>query len=370
MRLPPLASISALLLCACASTTTVAVDVHSDWVPTEEFDVVRVRVGDTERDYSVAGAESLVLAPLRSEALRVARGSVSIVVTLLRRARPIASRRATLRITETSIVPMWLLRSCASVRCPGSDPEATECDDGRCVRPDCTELACVGGCMADDDCPPPTATCAEASCVGGRCAMLPIAGACDASSYCSPESGCVLRGGADGGVRDAGLDAGLPDAGATDACVSAVTCNLVDDDCAGTCDPGCRTAILRAYRSASLAHLLTTDPGEPSARGFVTEGTTFWLYGSDLGGLVPLHRCYSPTAERFIYGNSTCEGWPDGMLEGVLGYMAPTPLCGGVPLYRLQQESRHLVTTSVSEVEALVGVGWVSHGVIGYVWAN
>lgn len=485
--------VATAVLTGCSPRVQVSVDVYTDLVAYEEFDVIRLAVGGTTRDVAVRPGDVFVPGALRQSGFTVAPGEVvDIDVALLTRARTTLSRRVRLRITEGGVVPVWLLRSCLSVRCPGADPAATECDDGRCVPPECDTPECMGG-GCGTGCPPPLASCAEAQCLEGRCSVVPVDGACPPTQYCAPDSGCLTRtaaitdAGMDGGASDAGTDAasdaplgecrdragcppmetsawsgcsypdacaesapdetrtvsdfaceagrcvrhdtvepracarattGLvcapPDVGPWSECVYGVVCpitgvrdrsvtnhacaggtcaasvtierdsspascppftevcDLFDNDCDGACDPGCRTAISRSYRDSSASHLFTYVASEASCCEFVVEDAdAFYLYGSNVGGaLVPLNRCYSPSTNHHIYGTSGCEGVADAVFEFPLGYLSTIPFCGSVPLTRLTDGTRNLLTIEAAEVAALTSMGWTSHGVIGHVWPN
>jgi hypothetical protein len=487
--LPVLVSV---FMTACTALVPVTIDVHTDLVPREEFDSVRIRVGDEEQDLPVGAADSFLPRARRLGDFRVASSAaVPVEVSLLRRGSTVLTRRVVLAVRQQLVVPVWLLRSCISVTCPdGSDPLATECDDGRCVRPECEGDGCMitGGCTASSECPAPPATCAEARCLEGRCAVVARAGACDTDSYCAPDRGCEPRTRtpdagmpADGGT-DAPVDAPLPAcvdgmgcpatttsdwsgcafsdfcsesapdetrvitrfpcvAGRCEAvpetesractrsrggleCAPAVVgpfgdctytascpivgireqtvtsyacagggcipsstvvrdssgcppfaevCDLFDNDCDGSCDPGCRIPVLRSYRDTTQSHLFSTNASKAVCCDFHLESSAaFYLYSSNVGGgLVPLNRCYVPASNVHVYGTSGCEGVAGAVFEFELGYISPTPVfCGATALYRLTLGDRTFVTVEPGEVSYATSIGWTSHGAIGYVWSN
>ena len=57
--------------------------------------------------------------------------------------------------------------------------------------------------------------------------------------------------------------------------------------------------------------------------------------------------------------------------EQTLGFIAPTPLCGATPLYRLYkpEASNHFYTTSDAERNnAINSLGYLDEGILGYIW--
>ena len=127
----------------CASSIELQLDVYTDFVPDVEFDGVVISVtaeGSSAASitrYPVGVREVFVPLPRRLGAGGVMAGPTEIEVRLERGSRSIIGRRLTLTVQGDSVVPVYLLRSCAGVVCPrpGGSRTATECDDGRCVEP-------------------------------------------------------------------------------------------------------------------------------------------------------------------------------------------------------------------------------------------
>ena len=349
---PRLLAVFSLLMTACSARIPVTIDLHTDLVPLEEFDSVRIRVGDDAQNLPVGATDSFLPTARRLGDFRVASSAaVPVEVSLVRGGSTVLSRRVVLAVRQQLVVPVWLLRSCISVSCPdGTDPLATECDDGRCVRPECEGDGCmIGGCTASTECMAPPAACAEARCLEGRCAVVARAGACDADSYCVPERGCEAR-------SSSPADAGVPD-----------VCGVLE-----SCGPDCRVPVLRFYRASTQSYLFTTNAMEACC-GFDIEGTAFSLYDRNVGGgLVPLNRCHIPTSDVHVYGTMGCDGAPGAVLEGPVGYMLPTDaaVCGATALFRLTRGDRELLSRDAAEVANAVSDGWFFRDVIGQVWTN
>ena len=68
----------------------------------------------------------------------------------------------------------------------------------------------------------------------------------------------------------------------------------------------------------------------------------------------------------------SCETLPNGFVEGVLGYIANTPINGSTLLYRsfYSATDNHLFTTSTIENSSALGIGYVQESSPGYVWTT
>jgi uncharacterized protein DUF5648 len=150
------------------------------------------------------------------------------------------------------------------------------------------------------------------------------------------------------------------------------SCNAIDDDCNGSCDEGpvaaCRVAVHRAY--GPNGHYYTTDPNDATSQGYTIEAMNFFhLYGAAAADLRPFFRCSKASGNPFYTTDTACE-----MLGGVLatvGFIAPQPECGAVPLYRTLNAAAnaHFYTVSASERDYAVGtLGFQDQGIAGYVW--
>jgi len=97
----------------------------------------------------------------------------------------------------------------------------------------------------------------------------------------------------------------------------------------------------------------------------------FYTYTSDPGGFRPLYRCRlnSSGATNFLATGTGCEG--AGVVVETLGYIARTPTCGAVPLYRLYSSATgdHFYTPSASERDAAISsFGYILESTAGYVF--
>lgn len=252
------------------------------------------------------------------------------------------------------------------------------------VQPDvsCTtpEVACGVLCVNTETNPSNCGGCgrtcvlpnAEASCVAGACAV----GACTAGfsdPNGNPLDGCEMTGEActPGGpcTTACGSTGTLACSGGTESCMMpAETCNLVDDDCDGACDnAGCRIGVHRS--SGNGGHFYTTDLPESMSAGYNLERANFYaLARAAAPGTAPFHRCLKPNGLRFYTQSATCEG--GGTLESVLGHIATSETCGGVPLFRLTNGGNHFYTTSAPERDnAANNLGYRFERVAGYVWS-
>ena len=158
---------------------------------------------------------------------------------------------------------------------------------------------------------------------------------------------------------------------------NAESCNLLDDNCSGTCDegaiPGCRQGVHRSV-SPTQGHFYTTDAAEAMSGDFTLEFLNFYyLHTAALPGLVPFYRCLKGDGRRFYTTSATCEG--AGPLEGpnggVMGHIGTEAFCGGIPLYRLNGNAEHFYTTSEAERDnAVTNLGYLFEGQVGFVWAG
>jgi hypothetical protein len=127
------------------------------------------------------------------------------------------------------------------------------------------------------------------------------------------------------------------------------------------------------YRSSgSLGHLYGPDPGEVSSLGQTLESADFFfLYSAETPGLSPLYRCDKGGGRRFLTLHPTCE---IGIApELIMGYIATSPVCGAVPLYRMYSAtaSDHFFTISAPERDIAVATyGYLDEGIAGYVWTS
>lgn len=273
-------------------------------------------------------------------------------------------------------------RECLATRlrpaCDVASGRCVECtaDDERCAPADHCELAtlqCAPGCRDDEGCASPTPRCdtARHQCVACvRAADCPGPAACVdhrcVVSACPEGRGDCNRDPADGCEVDLARDPAH-----CGACGRAgvEACNLADDDCDGACDElgGCRVGV---HRSAGPEHFYTVSREEAQCCGFHVERYDyFYLYSAPSPGAVALYRCYGG-GHHFYTSREGCEG--GGRVEGVLGYIATSAVCGATPLYRMRHPGSgdNFYTTSAAERDSAVGLGYASIELAGYVWTG
>ena len=168
-------------------------------------------------------------------------------------------------------------------------------------------------------------------------------------------------------------------------CIANGTC-CTDGDCTGLtvcATPGaacaCRTSparvpIYRSYYGATGDHFFSPSQSEGPNAGYTDEGVRYYDYaGPCQWGLLPFYRLVSQGSGEHFYTISDAErdalvsaGW---LLEGNIGCIADSGVCGAVVLYRLAQPGgMHMYTTDTFERDSLVAAGWISEGPAGYVW--
>jgi hypothetical protein len=206
-----------------------------------------------------------------------------------------------------------------------------------CSLPNASAVGCAGG------------ACTVTACVGGF-------GNCDGN----PANGC-----------EANLTSDPSNCGGCGR-VPAEACNLADDNCNGRCDEagGCRVGVHRSYNGRE--HFYTTSLPEAGCCGFRVEFANFYyLYGGAAPGTAPFYRCIMDYGLHFYTTASNCETGR-GRVEGIMGYIATSPACGSVPLYRVYSPSTfdHFYTTSAAERDSALRGGYINEGIAGYVWAG
>ena len=83
----------------------------------------------------------------------------------------------------------------------------------------------------------------------------------------------------------------------------------------------------------------------------------------------PLFLCHKGDDRYLLSTETACEIGVGP--EQTLGFIAPTPLCGATPLYRLYkpEASNHFYTTSDAERNnAINSLGYLDEGILGYIW--
>lgn len=130
---------------------------------------------------------------------------------------------------------------------------------------------------------------------------------------------------------------------------------------------GYRVGVDRSFDAATGQHFYTTTDSEASCCGYAIEQQyAYYLYASQQPGMVPFYRCR--TANGHLYTTDmTCGGQT---LEGTMGWIATSAICGAVPLYELHDPTRgdNLYTTSAAESASAQSSGYTLVGTAGYVW--
>jgi hypothetical protein len=270
--------------------------------------------------------------------------------------------------------------------CDGADDDCDgDVDEGLGARPCASacgpgEERCEGGgwrCSAPEtcDCTPAGASEEEACGFCGtrrRTCRADLSwepwGECAGAGECAPGAteGCATACGS-GGTRRCG------DGCAFGECTPPEeTCNLADDDCDGACDEGCRHPIHRSYNPAEHDHTYNADLSAAACCGNVLEAEGyFYLATTAVPGTTELFLCYvAGWTDHFVSTSSACEG--GAAVEGSLGYIATSPACGTVPLYRVFDPVGfdHMFTIWEAERATVLGLGWVDEGLAGYVWTS
>lgn len=185
-----IAAITACLLACSSSSSTLRVDLKTDFVPLAELTRAVSTLEDQRVEYAVEGSESF-FDGVRIAELDLEPGTYELHVELFGSFGPLAERRFTLAVDGDLGVTALITRDCRQVDC---DADET-CVAGECVPTTCTASGdpdCpIDECTAASECPAAPAPCATASCIEGVCLF---AGTCDADAeVCLPERGCEAR---------------------------------------------------------------------------------------------------------------------------------------------------------------------------------
>jgi len=151
------------------------------------------------------------------------------------------------------------------------------------------------------------------------------------------------------------------------------------------------TPVYRYFRAPNTDHFYTsnqgeigtTTAGEVGKDGYASEGIAFNLASAPTNGEIPVYRYFNAQVSDHFYttkaeeiGTTSGQGNLGYSSEGVLGYIAATPLPGTIPVHRYYNASTsdHLYTTNANEIGAThqqgaVGqFGYVYEGVLGYAY--
>ena len=109
--------------------------------------------------------------------------------------------------------------------------------------------------------------------------------------------------------------------------------------------------------------------GSPTRLMASRQTVTFYLYAEAGPSMRPLFLCHKGDDRYLLSTETACEIGVGP--EQTLGFIAPTPLCGATPLYRLYkpEASNHFYTTSDAERNnAINSLGYLDEGILGYIW--
>ncbi|QQS22754.1 hypothetical protein IPM19_03950 [bacterium] len=127
------------------------------------------------------------------------------------------------------------------------------------------------------------------------------------------------------------------------------------------------TALYRYYSARDTDHYYSTSATAPS--GYASEGITTYIYPNQAAGTVPLYQSYNAERRDHYYTTDLAGAQTYGYkLDGTIGYVYPTQVTGSSPLYRMYNDSskHYLATSSTVERDAILGLGFVQQGFVGY----
>ncbi|MEQ9078195.1 MAG: hypothetical protein RLP09_30290 [Sandaracinaceae bacterium] len=227
MRVACLALPFAVLLWSSGCTDDgrlLTVDLRTDLRGGQEFDRVVTEVFPASGRTPIRSVEAM--APESggrvAELEGLAPGTYRVRVRLLQTGVDVVSGAVILTLRDTAqAVTLVVTSDCRDVPCE----ELTEtCRGGACVdarcSPESPSFCEAPECAAPADCPGPGLDCGDAVCLEGVCGVSLESTRCG-GGVCDRVEGCV------GAPRDAGADAGIPDAGVCDE----TPCRLVAPQC-------------------------------------------------------------------------------------------------------------------------------------------
>jgi chitinase len=131
-------------------------------------------------------------------------------------------------------------------------------------------------------------------------------------------------------------------------------------------DDASTVSAYESYHYGIADHLISLDPNEGPANGYVDQGVKFKLFAAGGAGMAPLYRCFlpPPRGNHYVSRDAGCE--VGGAPESTYGYVYASPTNGTVPLYRFIVPSNgdSVATTNYNEG---VSFGLNYEGMLGYV---
>jgi len=251
--------------------------------------------------------------------------------------------------------------------------EVISCDEGVACGVSCVDTnsdpSNCGGCGRTCVIPNATAGCVAAQCVIERCDLNHVDRDGQLSNGCELESSCVEGGACLSECGSEGLSSCLGD---EERCLPPEErCNLIDDDCDGSCDEGwealgCRSPVHRGYGNGY--HIYSTNLEQVRQNGAVEAERFFYLSSLELPNSRPVFFCRDANNRPFLSNLTDC-GVPRAP-EATLGFWLAASSCGAQPLYHLLggNGGDYFYTTSATERDYALSLGFQDRGVAGYIW--
>jgi hypothetical protein len=128
----------------------------------------------------------------------------------------------------------------------------------------------------------------------------------------------------------------------------------------------------RSLNNGNGVHLYTLDRAEASRAPWTLEVENyFFLHDAGGPGLRELYRCLLASGSYLYTPDPNCEGAAGAVRQGILGWMASSPLCDSTPLYRLvSRRAGHLYTVSAAERDSAIALGLTNESIAGHVWTR
>jgi len=192
---------AALSICGALAACTndeglLLVDLRTDLLPGQEFELVSVSLGDAPSMAVPATTDMQFITGERVAEIAVDHGSsATLDVSLVKDGDVVLTRSIRVDVAGQTGVTVVMTRDCRGVTC--DSPAALACLGGRCVSERCTEetpAECgdVPDCAVDADCDG-SLSCVTPTCAAGACLRGTDAASCTSAEICDPDVGCAAR---------------------------------------------------------------------------------------------------------------------------------------------------------------------------------